>query len=220
MGLFLGLGLLGAAFALDTVQSAPDKRCIARMRREFGEHDLESNELFRAIKSGNPFHGKQIQPDVERKALYKLYYEYGVNKNGIEDVARDVAVLAARDFGIKYSGWMCNAALSSRSEDVYGYSPLGFVGRRNPSDFEITDSVNASYYYKLKELLAVRFEQLSEEDYSKIEMEIKEERRIFNNIYSHTWLTKDGVFDRAKYEQTLKEEEERRKRQEMVRRSL
>ena len=65
MGLFLGLGLLGAAFAIDGAKQAPFDRALRRLENQWGvptaEENKRCNDLEYAVRNGLCFENEKKQ---------------------------------------------------------------------------------------------------------------------------------------------------------------
>lgn len=132
MGLLLGLGLLGAAFAIDGVKQAPFDRAYRRLENEWGtctsEESRRCDALKYAVQNGLCFEDEK-KPVIEWQKLRDLQWKYQLA--GIswprESAIRDVCRLAARDRGFEYKGYLRNTLTFGYITDPKNIYKLGIV---------------------------------------------------------------------------------------------
>ena len=104
MGLFLGLGLLGAAFAIDGAKQAPFDRALRRLDNEWGtctsEESRRCDALKYAVQNGLCFEDEK-KPVIEWQKLRDIQWKYQLSKLSWprEAAIRDVCRLAALERG-------------------------------------------------------------------------------------------------------------------------
>ena len=133
MGLFLGIGRLGAAFAIDGAKQAPFDRAYRRLQNEWGvctaEEDKRCDALEYAVKNGLRFENEK-KPVIIWQELRDLQWKYQLA--GIswprESAIRDVCCVAAyeREFG--YKGYLRNTLTVGYITDPKNIVKLGVIG--------------------------------------------------------------------------------------------
>ena len=132
MGLLLGLGLIGAAFAIDGAKQAPFDRAYHRLQNEWGvctaEEGKRCDALEYAVKNGLRFENEK-KPVITYDKLRDLQWKYQLA--GIswprESAIRDVCRLAARDRGFEYKGYLRNTLTFGYITDPKNIVKLGIV---------------------------------------------------------------------------------------------
>lgn len=132
MGLLLGLGLLGAAFAIDGVKQAPFDKAYRRLEKEWKVCTPEENKrcdaLKYAVQNGLCFEDEE-KPVIEWQKLRDLQWKYqlaGVSWPR-ESAIRDVCRLAAHDRGFEYKGYLRNTLTFGCITDPKNICKLGIV---------------------------------------------------------------------------------------------
>lgn len=132
MGLFLGLGLLGAAFVVDDIQNGGYQRTIRALERKYGNPTMEQykrcSELRKCVLDCRPFEDDK-EPIISGKAIQKLIRAYdaaGVPMPA-ESVIRDICVLAARNHGFVYAGFTFHTYFKGPIKDPSNVVHFGIV---------------------------------------------------------------------------------------------
>ena len=133
MGLLMGLGLLGAAFAIDGAKQAPFDRAYRRLEREWGvctvEENKRCNALEYAVKNGLRFENEK-EPVITYDKLRDLQWKYKLA--GIswprESAIRDVCCVAAYERGFAYKGYLRNTLTFGYITDPKNIVKLGVIG--------------------------------------------------------------------------------------------
>lgn len=133
MGLLMGLGLLGAAFAIDGAKQAPFDRAYRRLEREWGVCTAEENKrcdaLEYAVKNGSRFENEK-KPVITYDKLRDLQWKYQLA--GIswprESAIRDVCCVAAYEREFAYKGYLRNTMTFGYITDPKNIVKLGVIG--------------------------------------------------------------------------------------------
>ena len=140
MGLFLGLGLLGAAFAIDGAKQAPFDRAYRRLQNEWGvctaEEDKRCDALEDAVKNGLLFENEK-KPVITWQELRDLQWKYQLA--GIswprESAIRDVCCVAAYEREFAYKGYLRNTITVGYITDPKNVMKLGIIGNDKTPKF-------------------------------------------------------------------------------------
>lgn len=132
MGLFLGLGLVAAAFVVDDIQNGGYQRTLRALERKYGKPTKEQYsrcyELRECVLDCRPFEDDK-EPIISGSAIQKLIRAYdaaGVPMPA-ESVIRDICVLAARDHGFVYASFTFHTYFKGPIKDPSNVVHLGIV---------------------------------------------------------------------------------------------
>lgn len=131
MGLFLGLGLLGAAFAMDGLSRAPYDRAIARLERKYGRGDPRCDDLQFTVQRQRCFE-KESDRVIGSIEYWKIMRMYGSSslKYPYDAAVHDIAKLAAVQRNFEYTGYRLNVYIKDTVRDEDSICYLGIIDSR------------------------------------------------------------------------------------------
>lgn len=135
MGLFLGLGLLGAAFGIDAMKQAPYDRALRRLEREYGPFNKETFhrclEMKSAVEHCRRFENED-KPIVSWKELNRTINLYKQNQISFpyDAAVHDIAKMAVMERGFDYIGYTINVVTTGQICDEKNIHKLGIFGTK------------------------------------------------------------------------------------------
>lgn len=132
MGLFLGLGLVAAAFVVDDIQNGGYQRTMRALERKYGRPTAEEREKIEKLYNDVVYHrfwekDEEVVITVrELEKITKAYEAAGVPMPG-KSAIRDVCVLEARRRGFVFKGVYRNTYFKGPIKDPSNVVHLGIV---------------------------------------------------------------------------------------------